>query len=195
MLMATTDDRQECCSQNGSGCVGYVYGFERHRKAERAVAERRFISGAVRCRFPKLPPMVGYAATGRIRTPVSAHDPSLLLRPHGLVELCGVAPEPRCMVLQDADHKPGLGAFVGEIHADHRPGVAMRGLRHERRGARSPGRRSAWVFRCLPAALPYPTAYAHIIEFGEPVEIGGLKISSGRFDARRPPWGPHHSRG
>ena len=37
-----------------------------------------FLSGVARCRFPKFPPMVGYAATARIRTaspPMSRSKP------------------------------------------------------------------------------------------------------------------------
>ena len=50
-----------------------------------------FVSGVAQCRFPTLPPMIGYAATGRIRTMSPPMTHSLLLRPHGLVDLCGVS--------------------------------------------------------------------------------------------------------
>src|SRR5580692_8687421 len=52
-----------------------------------------FISGTMRCRFPNLQPMLGYAVT------------------------VATIPAPRVIVLQDIDHMPGVGAFVGEIHA------------------------------------------------------------------------------
>src|SRR5579863_7574313 len=76
-----------------------------------------FVSGVAQCRFPSLPPMIGYAATGRIRT----ESPPMTHRCYydriDWWTYVASLPEPRVMVLQDADPKPGVGAFVGEIHA------------------------------------------------------------------------------
>src|SRR5579862_4778935 len=75
-----------------------------------------FVHGTARCLFPNLPPMLGYAVTGRIRTsslPVSAgwyHDHI------GWWTSFQSTPSPRVMVLEDIDPVSGFGAFVGEIH-------------------------------------------------------------------------------
>jgi regulator of RNase E activity RraA len=137
-----------------------------------------FISREVRCQFPNLPPMVGYAATGRIRT---ASAPINRRRYYDRVDWWNYVaslPEPRIMVLQDADHQPGLGAFMGEIHAAI--AVALKCAGCVTNGAvRDLPPVEAMGFQLFAGSIAVSHAYAHIIEFGEPVEIGGLKISAG----------------
>ena len=76
-----------------------------------------FLSGVARCRFPKFSPMVGYAATARIRTASVPMSRRCYYDRMDWWNYVASLPEPRVMVLQDADHNAGLGAFVGEIHA------------------------------------------------------------------------------
>lgn len=138
-----------------------------------------FINGSViRCFFPELPPRAGYAVTARIRTsstPIGGR--CYYDRPDWWSYVASI-PAPRFIVAEDVDHIPGLGALFGEIHANicralscttyitngairDLPGVAAAGLQ---------------VFAHHTAVSH---AYAHVIEFGEPVEIGGLKINPG----------------
>jgi 4-hydroxy-4-methyl-2-oxoglutarate aldolase len=137
-----------------------------------------FLSGVARCRFPKLPPMVGYAATARIRT---ASPPMIHRCYYDRMDWWNYVaslPEPRIMVLQDVDHNAGLGAFVGEIHAAI--GVALHCVGCVTNGAvRDLPAVEAMGFQMFANHTSVSHAYAHIAEFGEPVEIGGLKISSG----------------
>ena len=87
-------------------------------------------------------------------------------------------PKPRVIVLQDADHEPGLGAFVGEIHATI--GLALNCVGCVTNGAvRDLPAVEATGFQLFARHVSVSHAYAHITEFGEPVEIDGLKISSG----------------
>jgi regulator of RNase E activity RraA len=87
-------------------------------------------------------------------------------------------PEPRVMVLQDADHNPGLGAFVGEIHASI--GIALNCVGCITNGAvRDLPAVEAMGFQMFAGRTSVSHAYAHIAEFGAPVEIDSLKISSG----------------
>jgi len=82
------------------------------------------------------------------------------------------------MVLQDMDAKPGFGAFVGEIHATI--GIALKCVGCVTNGAvRDLPAVEAMGFQLFARKTSVSHAYAHIIEFGEPVEIGGLKIASG----------------
>ena len=87
-------------------------------------------------------------------------------------------PEPRVIVLQDADPKPGVGAFVGEIHAVI--GAALQCIGCVTNGAvRDLPAVEAMGFKLFAGSIAVSHSYAHIVEFGEPVEIGGLKIQSG----------------
>jgi len=137
-----------------------------------------FISGAVRCRFPDLPPIVGYAATGRIRT---TSPPMTQRCYHDRMDWWSYVaslPKPRILVVQDADAKPGLGAFVGEIHAAI--GLALECVGCVTNGAvRDLPAVKGMGFQLFAGNVSVSHAYAHIIDFSEPVEIGGLKIRSG----------------
>jgi 4-hydroxy-4-methyl-2-oxoglutarate aldolase len=87
-------------------------------------------------------------------------------------------PEPRVIVLQDVDHMPGVGAFVGEIHATI--ALALKCIGYVTNGAvRDLPAVKAQGFHLFSGSVSVSHAYAHLIEFGEPVEIGGLKIAPG----------------
>ncbi len=87
-------------------------------------------------------------------------------------------PEPRVLVLQDVDHAPGFGAFVGEIHATI--GLALKCVGYVTNGSvRDLPAVRAMGFHLFSGSVAVSHAYAHLVEFGEPVEIGGLKISPG----------------
>jgi 4-hydroxy-4-methyl-2-oxoglutarate aldolase len=137
-----------------------------------------FVSRAVRCRFPDLPPMVGYAATGRIRTVSPPMTHRCYYDRMDWWTYVASLPKPRVIVVQDADGKPGLGAFVGEIHASI--ALALDCVGCVTNGAvRDLPAIKALNFQLFSGNLSVSHSYAHIIDFGEPVEIGGLKIRSG----------------
>jgi 4-hydroxy-4-methyl-2-oxoglutarate aldolase len=137
-----------------------------------------FLSGVSRCRFPKFPPMVGYAATARIRSASPPMSHRCYYDRMDWWNYVASVPEPRVLVLQDADHNPGLGAFVGEIHAAI--GVALNCVGCVTNGAvRDLSAVEAMGFQMYANHTSVSHAYAHIVDFGEPVEISSLKISSG----------------
>ncbi len=137
-----------------------------------------FISRAVRCRFPDLPPMVGYAATGRIRTASPPMTHRCYYDRMDWWTYVASLPKPRVIVVQDADGKPGMGAFVGEIHASI--ALALDCVGCVTNGAvRDLPAIKALKFQLFSGNLSVSHSYAHIIDFSEPVEIGGLKIRSG----------------
>jgi regulator of RNase E activity RraA len=137
-----------------------------------------FIFGAVTCRFPDLPPVVGYAATARIRT---AAPPMGQRCYHDRIDwwnYLASVPGPRVMVLEDMDRQPGVGAFVGEIHAAIARALnciacVTNGAVRDLTAVKSLG------VQLFAGSVAVSHAYAHIIEFGQPVEIGGLNINSG----------------
>lgn len=137
-----------------------------------------FLSGVARCRFPRLPPMVGYAATARIRAASPPMSHRCYYDRMDWWNYVASLPEPRVLVLQDADHNPGLGAFVGEIHAAI--GVALNCVGCVTNGAvRDLPAVEAMGFQMYANHTSVSHAYAHIVDFGEPVEISSLKIASG----------------
>ena len=138
-----------------------------------------FIVDTVQCRFPHFTPMLGYAATGRIRTaaPPMTGQRCYYDRLDWWTYVASI-PEPRVIVLQDVDHKPGVGAFVGEVHANI--GLALNCVGCVTNGAvRDLPVVEALGFHLFAGSVSVSHSYAHITEFGEPVEIGGLKIRPG----------------
>jgi 4-hydroxy-4-methyl-2-oxoglutarate aldolase len=137
-----------------------------------------FIHGATTCRFPDFPPVIGYAVTGRIRTsmtPVSGRWYHENIEFWRYVE---TIPAPRIIVLRDSDHAVGLGALFGEIHA--RICRALDCVAYVTNGAVRdlPGIQNVGI-QLFAGSVSVSHAYAHVADFGEPVEIGGLRISPG----------------
>ena len=137
-----------------------------------------FMQDESRCQFPTLPPVTGYAVTGRIRT--SAPPIANLCyyhRPDWWEYVAGF-PSPKIIVLHDMDRTPGAGAFFGEVHS--RISRALGCVAYVTNGAiRDAPALAASQFQCFSSGLSVSHSYAHIIDFGEPVEIGGLKVSPG----------------
>lgn len=137
-----------------------------------------FMDGSIRCCLPQLPPMLGYAVTGRVHTsfiPVSGRYYHTNMDWWRYVE---TIPAPRVMVLQDADENPGTGALAGELHAAIGMALACVGI--VTNGAvRDLPQLSNMGFNAFAGSLIVAHSYAHVGTFGEPVEIGGLPISPG----------------
>jgi regulator of RNase E activity RraA len=78
----------------------------------------------------------------------------------------------------DVDHTPGLGALFGEIHATI--GQALKCAGCITNGAvRDLEAVEALKFPLFSRRVSVTHAYAHIVDFGNPVEIGGLVFKSG----------------
>jgi 4-hydroxy-4-methyl-2-oxoglutarate aldolase len=136
-----------------------------------------FANSRVRCVFEDLPPMVGYAATARLRSgepPItgSYHDRTdwwnSILR----------VPAPRIAVLQDLDEPPGVGAFLGDMNAAILRalgcvGYVTNGAVRELPRVRDMG------LHLFAGNVAVSHANAHIFDFGSPVNVGGLEVRPG----------------
>jgi regulator of RNase E activity RraA len=137
-----------------------------------------FADCSVRCFSEDLPPMVGYAATARIRSgdrPMagrSYHDRTAWWK--SILEW----PAPRIAVLEDIDDPPGLGAFLGDVHAAMLQGLGCigyvtNGSVRKIRAVRELG------FHVYAHNLAVSHAYARIIDFGSEVQVGGMEVRPG----------------
>jgi 4-hydroxy-4-methyl-2-oxoglutarate aldolase len=137
-----------------------------------------FIVGAVRCQYPKLPPVIGYAVTGRIRSSMPPVSGGWYYEQIDWWRYLDSVPRPRIVVMQDSDPFPGTGALFGEVHA--RICRALDCVAYVTNGAvRDIPGIQALGLQLFAGSLSVSHAYAHVIEFGQPIEIGGLKIGSG----------------
>ncbi len=137
-----------------------------------------FVDHTVRCLLPRLEPMLGFAATVKIRGSAPPTTDGSYPDRTDWWDYVVSLPPPRVVVIQDIATRPGLGSLVGAVHMNilralHCVGVVTNGS-----------------VRCIPAAesadfhlfagsVSVSHAYVHILEIGKPVEIGGLKIQSG----------------
>lgn len=140
-----------------------------------------FASAAIHCIFKDRPSMVGYAATARIR---SANPPMDAGVSYDYYERSGwwtnilAIPAPRVVVIEDVDNPPGLGAFIGEVHANilHAlgcVGVLTNGAVRDLSDIQPTG------FQMFAGNISVSHAYAHMFDFGGSVEVGGLKVQPG----------------
>jgi 4-hydroxy-4-methyl-2-oxoglutarate aldolase len=137
-----------------------------------------FADSTVRCMFDDFPPMAGYAATVRIRTtePPMEGD-RYFYRLEWLDHVLSV-PQPRVLVIEDLDAHPGLGAFIGDVHANVLralgcAGVVTNGAVRNLEAAR------AVNFQMFARNVSVSHAFAHVYDFGGPVKVGNLLIHPG----------------
>jgi regulator of RNase E activity RraA len=137
-----------------------------------------FADSSIRCLFPQFGSKVGYAATARIRTNAAPVTGRWYYDRIDWWTYVQAAPAPRFLVIEDIDEKPGFGALFGEIHANI--AVALGCVAHLTNGAVRdlPGIQASGL-QSFARNVAVSHAYAHIIDFGEPVRIGGLQIQPG----------------
>lgn len=137
-----------------------------------------FMQDGPACMFRSLPPVVGFAATAKMRAasqPVNGH---CYYDDMDWWRYLASVPPPRVIVVLDADDPPGVGALFGELHAHICR--AMDSIAYITNGAvRDLPEIEGLGFQLFAHKLSPSHAYAHIVEFGKPVEIGGLRIQSG----------------
>jgi 4-hydroxy-4-methyl-2-oxoglutarate aldolase len=137
-----------------------------------------YVHGRVHCMTPKLPPVAGYAVTGRIRTSTPPISGLCYYQRPDFWDYIASVPGPKILVIEDVDRIPGVGALFGEIHAEISralgcTGFVTNGTVRDLRAVDVLG------FQCFASGSCVSHAYAHLTEFGNPIEIGGLQISTG----------------
>jgi 4-hydroxy-4-methyl-2-oxoglutarate aldolase len=137
-----------------------------------------FANCTVHCLFPQLGTMLGYAATVKIRgsAPPTADGP--FPDRTDWFDYIRSLPSPRVVVVQDAASRVGLGSLLGAVHVNilHAlgcVGAVTNGSARDLPAAEELG------FQLFTGGVAVSHAYVHIVEFGGPVEIAGLKIKSG----------------
>ncbi len=122
--------------------------------------------------------LLGYAATCRVR----AADPPMSGEAHaGRTDWwhdIGTLPVPRIAVIQDLDAAAMGASTVGEVHAAILKAFGCAGVITNGAVRDLPGV-SRMQFPMFASAAAVSHAYAHIVDYGEPVEIFGLTIRSG----------------
>jgi regulator of RNase E activity RraA len=137
-----------------------------------------FADASVHCLFPQFIPMVGYAATIKIRGASPPTGTSTYCEGTEWWDYVLSLPTPRIVVVQDVSSRPGLGAFLGEVHVNILRALQCVGA--VTNGAvRDLSAVEALGFPLFAGNLSVSHSFIHIVEVGAPVAIGGLEIRSG----------------
>jgi 4-hydroxy-4-methyl-2-oxoglutarate aldolase len=136
-----------------------------------------FADARVHCMFPDAPPMVGYAATARLRSgepPIVGTFRDRADFWNSILEV----PAPRILVLEDMDDPPGRGAFVGDVHAAILKALGCVGCLTNGAVRELPSVRKMGI-ELFAGSVAVSHAYAHIFDYGVKVTVGGMDVRPG----------------
>src|SRR5579859_2014968 len=138
-----------------------------------------FANSSIRCIFKDRLPLIGYAATARMRSanPPMAGEGYYYERTDWWKHILSV-PAPRVVVIEDVDNPAGLGAFVGEVNANILLALGCNGM-VTNGSVRDVDQIGLTRFQMFAGGVSVSHAYSHIFDFGGTVELGGLKIRPG----------------
>jgi regulator of RNase E activity RraA len=133
-----------------------------------------FMLPEIRCVFPEMEPMIGYAVTAVI----TADSPKgRQIDPSKWWDEILKVPEPRVAVIHDLDN-PVIGSFWGEVNANIHKTLGCVGTVTDGsvRDLEEVGEVGFHFFsRCITVSH----AYVHLVEIGVPVRVGGLAVNTG----------------
>jgi regulator of RNase E activity RraA len=136
-----------------------------------------YLDRRIQACYPKLPPMVGYAATATFRSaapPVAGNVYSGLVEQ---VSAFGELPGPPVVVFQDLD-SPVVSATFGEVMCTTYKAFGAAGLITSG-AARDLDQVDALAFPCFADGTICAHGYCHITQIHIPVHVGGVMIHPG----------------
>jgi 4-hydroxy-4-methyl-2-oxoglutarate aldolase len=136
-----------------------------------------FLGPEVRCLFPALGRMVGYAFTAAISADPPSTGSRSIPRDEYWQASAGV-PAPRIAVIQDLDNPPGRGSFWGEVNSNIHKALGFIGT-VTNGGARDLDEMEPLGFFTFAGEISVSHSYVHLVDFGAPVRIGGTAVAPG----------------
>jgi 4-hydroxy-4-methyl-2-oxoglutarate aldolase len=137
-----------------------------------------FTDDTIRCMFADFMPVVGYAATARLR----CGDPPMVggiyhERKEWWTNILQVPP-PRIVVLEDSDDPPADGGFLGSIHAAILKALGCVAYVTNGTVRDLPYVRGLGV-QLFAGGVSVSHAYANMFDLGAVVKVGGLEVKQG----------------
>ncbi len=132
------------------------------------------------CTRPGLPPIVGYARTATLR---AAHPSDLKGKAarelsDAYYSYIDAGPKPAIILIQDLDGPMrGYGSFWGEVNSNIHKGFGCLGLVTDGSVRDIPD--IAEGFQMLANRIGPSHAYVHIVDFGKPITVAGMRVTSG----------------
>jgi regulator of RNase E activity RraA len=136
-----------------------------------------FMRPEIRCIFPNMGVMVGYAVTIKIQS-ISPGAKGATIYPSEHWKDIMKIPAPRVVVVEDLDEPSGLGSLWGEVNANMHKAMGCVGC-VTNGSVRDLDEVEPLGFHFFASHVAVSHAYVHIVEVGTPVRIGGLTVRPG----------------
>jgi len=133
-----------------------------------------FMLPEIKCVFPDLKPMIGYAVTGVISA--ESGEGRRVSPPDWWKEIQKI-PEPRVIVLHDID-RPVVGSFWGEVQGNVHKALGCVGTVTDG-SVRDLDEVKELGFHFFSSCISVSHAYIHLVDVGIPVKVGGLVVKPG----------------
>ena len=128
----------------------------------------------IKCAFPEMKPMIGYAATAVISA--GSSEGRRIPAPEWW-EVIRKIPEPRVAVMHDID-RPVVGSFWGEVNANIHKALGCVGTVTDG-SVRDLDEVEELGFHFFSSCITVSHAYVHLIDAGAPIKVGGLLVKPG----------------
>ena len=135
-----------------------------------------FMSG-IKCIFPDLAPMVGYACTATMIADLPPTEEARKVR-HAHWDNILSTPGPRVAVIKDLDQPKCIGSMWGEVNANRHKALGCIGVVTDG-GVRDLDEVHALGFHFFAADVIPSHAYSHMVDVGKPVKVCGLVVNNG----------------
>jgi len=136
-----------------------------------------FASGAIRCIFPELPTVVGYACTATIKADQPG-DAAERVAAQALWEHALAMPAPRIIVVGDEDDPQAIGSLWGEVNGSIHKALGAVAVVTDG-GMRDVDEVEAMGLQFFARDVIVSHAYVHLTSVGKPVTIGGMTVNPG----------------
>ena len=137
-----------------------------------------FADSRVKCMFPELGRMVGYAATATIVARGAPGPGWAGAGNNALYSYVRTLPAPRVVVVKDLDDPPAHGSLWGEVHATIFGALGCVGCVTDG-SVRDLDEARAMGFHFFAAGPSVSHAYVRVETVGEPVVVGSLEVAPG----------------
>ena len=136
-----------------------------------------FMRPEIRCIFPKMGVMVGYAVTLKIQS-TSPGAKGASLHPSVHWRDIVTVPTPRVVVVEEVDDPPGHGALWGEVNSNMHRAMGCVGC-VTNGSVRDLDEVEPLGFHFFASHIAVSHAYVRMVEVGTPVRVGGLTVRPG----------------
>src|SRR5947208_1188780 len=136
-----------------------------------------YMDARIQACFPKLPPMVGYAATATFRSAAPPRSGDVYAGIADQVAAFAELPGPPVVVFQDLDD-PVASATFGEVMCSTYKAFGAVGLITSGAG-RDLDQVEALNFPCFTDGTICAHGYCHVVQINVPVHVGGVMVAPG----------------